>query len=219
LWKLVAAACVGSILFDPAGGAAADYRPVYDLEQNAPRAKPVLEHCADGASTDAGQPVLFSHWGDLSLSVSTRPAPYGEPIPLLLWFENPTDTTIGVWQCTGIANFLYGGFDIFDSAGHRILSRDDHHLKDAGVDSDGFRFSPMCSGQTPIPIPAHSCIHGTFPSILKDAWSSPENLLRADLSRVYDLPPGRYYMVERTRTPTPFDTPNGIAISVEDGRP
>ena len=214
LWRPIVAAGASSLLLGTADGMPATTPEVAGAQQSFASAGPALEHCADGTSADAGPPVMFHLRGVLSMGVSTKPAPYGAPILVLLWIENPTDEDTGVAECSTIAEFWESGIDIYDSAGHRVIDREEEYLKEKGLYEEGIS-SLICQSQREIAIPAHRCIHGSFSSPEHD-YSWNDWVLWTDLSFRYELPPGKYYIVERTWPRTPFDPRNGLAVTVED---
>jgi len=190
----------------------------YDREEKAREdkrvaaAKPVPEECAKSVSADTGSPVMFPSRGPLTLGVSTKTTHYGEPIPVLLWLSNPTDTAQPVWSCGGIIDdFWYSGMDVFDSAGHRVLSRDEEKQRKSGTLPT--QRVQVCGSTVETYIPAHACTHSTF--------SSQASYVSHDLHKYYELPPGRYFIVpaERTKDGEPvrrtvIDPTGGLAIVV-----
>lgn len=144
--------------------------------------------CAENASADTGQPVMFQH-GSLTWGLSTRPVRYGEKLLVLLWLYNPTDTPLSVMTCAGIDYFWSHEIAVLDSAGNQVLSRAEERLlaekkrNPASLFSDEF----VCFRNFPITVPPHSCLQGSF--------SKPQYDFARDFNRYYSLPPGQYSLV------------------------
>jgi len=191
----------------------------YDRDQKAREEKrlaaadPVPRQCASGVSADTGQPVMFPRHGELSWGISTKPVHYGEPVSILLWLDNPTDKPQPVRTCMDIDYFWATDIDVFDSIGNRVLSRKEDKNNKAG--NAGMELGFSCTRNFPVDIPAHTCAHGTFSSLAYD--------FSRDLSRYYELSPGRYFVVpaERTRGGKPVNRPlaepqTGLALDIQE---
>jgi hypothetical protein len=146
--------------------------------------------------------------GDLRWGFSTRPTPYGEALPVLLWLDNETGAPEGVASCSGIEFFWAEGIEIFDIAGHRVLSRSE--IKDRTTGQSSFPvFS--CARNVRIEVSANSCRHTSFSQKDYDFWMN--------LALLYDLPPGRYWLVpskDRGRHLPALPPEEGLAIIVEE---
>jgi hypothetical protein len=147
----------------------------------------IPEQCAQAITADTGQPIFpftgnHSNWG-----ISTQPIAYGQPVPLNLWIDNSTDQPIPILSCSDLELFTIRSINIFDSAGHRLLSKSDIQ---AGQTNAPARLG--CGLNSAISIPAHSCAHGSF--------TQPSNDFVKDLRRLYNLPPGIYNVVPAVRT-------------------
>jgi hypothetical protein len=172
---------------------------------------PVSGRCAKDASADTGQPVMFPGHGSVRRGLSTRPARYGERLPVLLWFDNSGDVPTSESSC-GIDWFWSTGIAVFDSRGHRVLSRVEE--EDRKTDRKPERLM-SCTRNVPIEVPKQSCLHTSF--------SEPDHDLSVDLSKLYELPPGRYFVVpveprsESTeRKDTPVAPQDGLIVTVEE---
>ena len=83
----------------------------------------IPEQCAQSITPDTGQPIFpfsgnRSNWG-----ISTQPVAYGQPVPINIWIDNPTDQPLPVMTCEDLDHFPESSIDIFDTAGHRVLSK------------------------------------------------------------------------------------------------
>jgi hypothetical protein len=178
---------------------------------------PLPPECTPDLSADTGKPVIFRHLGSLIWGLSTKPVPYGENIFMLLWVCNTTDKPLPVMTCEDIDRFWLDGLDVFDSSGHRVLSRreeNDKKLRDSNKFAPGGCFF-SCTRNFPINIPAHSCLHASF--------SNPNYDFVRDIRTYYSLPPGRYAIVpsERNKDCEPSrrtlpDPKNGLLIVVAE---
>lgn len=78
--------------------------------------------CAENASADTGQPVLFAR-GPLMWGLSTRPITYGQKLLVLLWSYNPSEEPLSVATCDDIDFFWLREIEVVDSAGDQVASR------------------------------------------------------------------------------------------------
>jgi hypothetical protein len=164
---------------------------------------------AEEVSANTGPPVLLQRPGPLVWGLSTKAVAHGEPVPVVLWLYNPTNTNRGVGTCD-INDFYSSGIDVFDSSGHRVSAvseqpaAQDPHTVNLPLRS--------CFG---FAIPPHTCMHGSF--------SQPGQFgLVRDLLQYYSLPPGRYVIVasERDQAGNPVartlsNPQNGLRVEVE----
>jgi len=150
------------------------------------------------ASADTGQPVWFQR-GHLLWGLSTRPASAGEKIPVVLWFDNPSDTQQFVTTCTDIDYFWVGGIELLDSAAKPVLSRAEEEWLAKGKPGGGSWFPyGACFSNGSIPIPPRTCLHGSFAAssiMLATGGVVSSYFFTKDLSSYYALPPGRYSLV------------------------
>jgi hypothetical protein len=175
-----------------------DKREQGDEAQRTASLKQPPSDCAKFVSNDTGRPVMFPSNGGLQWGYSTRPAKYGEPIWVVDWIDNPTDTPRNARMCSGVNSYLNGAFDVFDSAGNRVLDRSEqqHHPRVRGC--DGGNGIVLMSIQ-PLIIPPHTCMHGSF--------TDRRNGLVERLDGQYDLSPGKYFL-----RPS-LDSNNGFPVS------
>ena len=189
----------------------------YDLQvsqrekQPAANADPLPKECEKEVSADTGRPVMFPKHSDLLWGVSTKPATWGEPVPVLLWLHNPTDTPQPVMTCSGIEWFWALGIDVFEASGQRVLSVGEEKDKKK-PDMQGVL---MCTRNFAINIPPHACIHGNFSTLSYD--------FSTNLEGHYSLPPGRYMIVPGERGPdlkpvrrTLPAPSNGLSVVVQE---
>jgi hypothetical protein len=175
-----------------------DKREQENEAQRTASLKPPPTDCAKVISEDTGRPVMFPSHGGLQWGYSTRSARYGEPIWAVEWIDNPTDSPRDAWTCTGVDSYLNAAFDIFDSAGNRVLSRfEEQHKTDPGNEGTqrrprSLRFrgcdnrDPVLATIPPLVIPPHTCMHATF--------TDRRNGLAERLDQEYNLSPGRYFL-------------------------
>src|SRR5262249_267160 len=105
--------------------------------------------------------------------------------------------------------FWHYGIDVFDSSGHRILTKAEERARPNPQNRD----LQKCTRNVPIPIPPHGVLHGNF--------SNMGSRLSRDLRTEYDLVPGKYVIVaselganERQIERTLLNPPNGLRIEV-----
>ena len=151
----------------------------------------VPEQCALSITPDTGQPIFpfsgnRSNWG-----ISTTPTAYGQPVPLMIWIDNPTDQPVPVFTCRDLEYFAATAFDVFDSAGHRILDQPEAQAAQTNSSIPTTR-AFACTRNFAINIPAHTCAHGNF--------SAPSYDFVKDLSRFYSLSPGTFSIAPSART-------------------
>ena len=162
-------------------------------QQRGAAAEPLPKECAANLSADTGRPVMFPPRGALTWGLSSRAVSYGEPDSVLLWLFNPKDKPQPVWTCMDIGQFWLSGIDVFDSSGHRVLTRAEE--KDKGFpglkDVNLYSCLVSCARNFTIDIAPHSCAHTTFSASAYD--------FARDLRNYYSLPPGRYRIVPAER--------------------
>ncbi|HEY4379686.1 MAG TPA: hypothetical protein VGN01_05030 [Acidobacteriaceae bacterium] len=147
----------------------------------------IPEQCAQDITPDTGQPIFpfsgsRSNWG-----ISTQPAAFGQPVPLIIWIDNPTDQPLPVTTCNNLDYFFIYSIDIYDISGHRVHDKQQETTAHA-TSAPERPFS--CTSNMTFTIPAHTCSHGNF----------SQRVFR-DLTTRYTLPPGRYSIAPSTRTP------------------
>jgi hypothetical protein len=118
--------------------------------------------------------------GHLLWGLSTKPASVGEKIPVVLWFDNPSDTQQGITECGDIDYFWAREIELLDSAGKPVLSHAQYGI---------------CFSNGSIFLPPHTCLHGSFAAysiMLPTGGVVSSQHFTKDISRYYTLPPGRY---------------------------
>jgi hypothetical protein len=125
--------------------------------------------------------LTFPSRGSLTWGLSTKETPYPELIPVFLWLYNPTDESDSVSTC-GIDQFWLSGIDVFDSSGHRVLSREEKGEKKA---RDSGRTTMMVySANIAIVIPPHTCMHNSFPNPAYDSRDRGRGALPINLPKI-----------------------------------
>ena len=121
-----------------------------------------------------GRPIMFSSRDGIAYGISSGP---DNPSALYLWADNHTDKTVILPFCC--VSTLFARVDIFDSKGHRVLSKTDQAELKARADGREIVQVCTCSGSSSVP--PHTI----------------QLFLFADISEGYTLPPGRYTISER----------------------
>jgi hypothetical protein len=182
-------------------------------KQRTASAPPLPAECAKDVTDDTGLPVMLPSKGPLTWGLSTRPAAYGDEIPVILWLDNPTDKPQPVWTCMNIDWFWLSGILVFDSAGQRVLNvSEEKQFRESGTKPPAGRELMGCTRNFPINIPPHTCMHGIF--------SQPAYDFVRDLRTYYSLPPGRYFIAQAGADDKPVggappDPANGLSVTVE----
>ena len=113
-----------------------------------------------------------------------------EPIPLYIWTNNSSDHPIELGSCGAEPAYLKaGGFVLYDAYGHRVLNkRQTASDKQCKADPSGY-YNPLeCTlNLGPFLFPAHTCANS-----------------RIDLTKDYELPPGKYIISTRDPGDTAF---------------
>ena len=177
---------------------------------------PIPKECADGASANTGQPVMLERTRiqTLTWGVSTKPARYGQTLPIVIWIDNPTDESQFVATCGLITGFSELT-ELFDSSGRRMFRYEERRPRNPGFG--------VCTSSFSIKITPHTCLHGTFSDLY---GGGAESFLQYDLTENYNLLPGKYIITARLpnqatidaglQTPTAIDQNAGLIITVED---
>jgi hypothetical protein len=159
------------------------------------------KQCAAADFTKLGRPVIIEQGKEMAFGLSVLPATIlsGEPVPLHLWIDNPTDREASVMTCSTLDFFWAEGFDVYDAYGHRLLKKNElKNLQTPGLPSNQVpnkdcRGGWGCGRNFAIPIPPRTCANG-------NAYQLPYDFNR-NLADYYDLSPGVYYIVPAA----PFD--------------
>jgi hypothetical protein len=148
-----------------------------------------------------GRPFMFPAHDGIAFGVSSGP---DKPVTLHLWADNQTDKPESLYFCC--VSTLFGHSDVFDSEGHRVLSKDDQVEQKARL--EGRVTVEVCSCSGWLSVPPHTI----------------QLLDSEDISRGYNLQPGRYNVSERNPlspynlTPDEHEAahhnPDGLTISV-----
>ncbi len=136
-----------------------------------------------------GRPFMFPARDGIAFGVSSSP---DEPSELYLWADNQTGQAVDLIYCC--ISTLFDHIDMFDSEGHRVLSKTDQAAQKAL--SEGRQLVQVCTCSGWSSVPPHTVQLFVF----------------ADISDGYTLKSGRYTISERS----PYATyaPPGLAISV-----
>jgi hypothetical protein len=156
-------------------------------EEKSASTAPIPKECADGASANTGQPVMLerTRLQTLTWGVSTKPARYGQTLPIVMWIDNPTDESQFIATCGLIIGFSERT-ELFDSSGRRMFRYEERRPRNPGFG--------VCTASFSVEIAPHACLHGTFfdqPSV------GAESFLQYDLTENYNLLPGKYIITAR----------------------
>lgn len=164
------------------GQTATDKRPApngskVNCTDNNPLAKqlpPAGPACEQELLARRGRPFMFPAHNGVAFGVSSEP---DKPSLLHLWVDNQTDKSETFYVCCALT--LFAHIDIFDSQGHRILSKADQR----GLKScrEGCKIVEGCDCSGSATVPPHTI----------------EMLDSADVSVGYDIPPGRFVISAR----------------------
>jgi hypothetical protein len=130
--------------------------------------------CEKSEIATRGEPFMFSENDGLAFGISANPAKAGT---LYMWADNRTYKPIELYLCCNSS--LFERIDIFDSDGHRLMSKDDEVLQKAHL--EGTQTIEVCSCSGTVSVPPHT----------------KQFVMSADISAAYTLPPGRYTVGER----------------------
>jgi hypothetical protein len=144
----------------------------------------VPQECAKEVADDTGEPTTFPFDGPLQWGISTRPARSGSPLVVLLWIANSTEKLERVATCSDIDRFWLFAIDVVHESGHVVPWRGG---KVRNTEDDGL----FCFRNFAITIAPHTCRHTTF--------TEHEFDFSRDLQTIYDLPPGKYFIVPRVK--------------------
>jgi hypothetical protein len=127
-----------------------------------------------------GRPFMFPARYGIAFGVSSGP---DKPSALYLWADNQTDKARSLPFCC--VSTLFEHIDIFDSEGHRVLSKTDRSEQKAQLAGREVVQACTCSGSSSVP--PHTI----------------QLFLFADISDGYTLQSGRYTISERN-PPAPY---------------
>jgi hypothetical protein len=117
---------------------------------------------------------MFPARNGIAYGISSGPDVHSE---LYLWADNQTDATVNLYFCC--VSSLFDHIDIFDSGGHRVLSKADQLVQK--VHSEGRESVDVCSCSGWSSVPPHTIQLFVF----------------ADIYDAYTLGPGHYVISER----------------------
>ena len=148
-----------------------------------------------------GQPFMFSAHNGVAFGVSFGP---DKPSTLFLWADNQTDKPVNLLICCG--STLAEHIDIFDSEGHRVLSKTDQ--AEQKTRSEGREMVQVCTCSGWVSVPPHTI----------------RLLDSTEISAWYSIQPGRYTISERDppaaynlkpdERGVTLDAPPGLSISI-----
>jgi hypothetical protein len=118
---------------------------------------------------------MFPAHNGIAFGISSEP---DKPSSLNLWVDNQTDKGESLYFCC--VSTLFDHIDIFDSAGHRVLSRAD--VIEQKTREEGRTIVNVCTCSGWSQIPPHTI----------------QVFIFADISEEYTLPPGHYTITERS---------------------
>jgi hypothetical protein len=121
-----------------------------------------------------GQPFTFSAHNGVAFGVSSEP---DKPPTLCLWADNQTDNPVNLLICCG--STLAEHIDIFDSEGHRVLSKMDRAEQKARSEGREMVEGCTCSGWVSVPPHTIRLLDST------------------EISTWYSIQPGRYTISEQ----------------------
>jgi hypothetical protein len=130
--------------------------------------------CENELFARRGRPVMFPARNGIALGVSSSPDKHSA---LYLWADNRTSEAVTFYVCCVVT--LFDNIDIFDSEGHRVLSRADQAEQKAR--SEGLQTEQICTCSGWSVVPPHTI----------------QLVASADISDGCTLQPGRYTISER----------------------
>ena len=154
--------------------------------QEVAAANPVPQECGKDVTNDTRESVVFKR-GEMMWGLSGGEGRVGA-VPISLWFYNPTDKPQPLWTCESIDWFWILGIQVFDSEGHRVLSKAEVREREQREKIPNMLGCVMaCSANMLFEIKPHTCSYkGTITS---------GNDAGRNLTSLYDLTPGKYYVM------------------------
>ena len=159
---------------------------------------PIPAECNKPELLAFGQPKMIRSSGQLQfgLSMATSDFLAGQPVPLFVWVDNPTDEPLSVMTCMDLDYFKAHEFDLYDAYGHRVLSKSQvkiqQQCKTRPELGDIYK-AWSCTRNFPIAIPPHTCV------------TAKTYDFSATLTQNYDLPAGEYTVRPRRSQEKPED--------------
>jgi hypothetical protein len=159
--------------------------------------------CRKNVSEDTGTPVMFLSRGDLEWGLATHPAALDKGGPVTVWVHNRSDKPVSLFTCGDVENYLYSAFDVLDSSGRVVLTRQEADERKAGKTlGTRFRGVMACSSNVNFAVAPHSCISGSL------MHPSPFFTMRLDAK--YMVAPGTFFLV-----PPPATSPGQMPAAPE----
>jgi hypothetical protein len=126
------------------------------------------------------------------LSVPQREFRTARDVVLQVWAFNGSADTWSVWSCNDVGSFRSRGFDIYDSSGDRVFSREEVRVRGDCERDPRAAMSEwtieVCSANAPLPIAAGACI------------TRQDFTFKINLNDLYDLTPGEYVIHLRPKS-------------------
>ncbi len=128
----------------------------------------------------------------LGLSVPQQQLHAGSDVILQVWALNRSADTWSVWSCNDLGSFKSRAFDIYDSSGHRVFSREEIRVRGDCKRDPSAAMSEwtieVCSANGPLPIAAGACV------------TRQDYNFTIKLNELYDLTPDEYVIHLRPKS-------------------
>lgn len=159
--------------------------------------------CRKNVTKETGTPVMFPSRGDLEWGLSTRPAALDEGVPVTVWVHNRSNRPVSILTCGDVENYLYSAFDVLDSSGRLVLTRQEAKERKAGKPlPPRVRGVMACNSNVLFPIAPHSCISGSL--------TRPSPFFTMRLEKEYAVAPGTFFLV-----PPPATRPGQVPAAAQ----
>lgn len=135
-----------------------------------------------------GNPFMFPVHDGVAFGVSSGP---DRPSALVRWADNQTDKPVEFYSCCN--STFFNSIDVFDSSGHRVLSKEDLLVQRAL--EEGRETVEVCTCSGTFTVQPHTI----------------QIVDSVEISVRYTLQPGRYIISERTSRTSERSTVNGRA--------
>lgn len=143
------------------------------IDSTKPRAQvpPPGPQCAEEEFAKRGKPVMSPAHNGVAFGISSAP---GNSMTVNVWMDNQTDRAKYYYMCCR-SSFL-GAVEVYDSSGHRLLSKQEQAEQKACTDGAGFGITCSCS---------------TWNSVAPHTLQVVDS---GDLADGYVFSPGRYFI-------------------------
>ncbi|WP_353070118.1 hypothetical protein RBB75_07945 [Tunturibacter empetritectus] len=159
----------------------------------------VPDDCRKNVSDETGMPVMFLTRGDLEWGLATHPGALDKGVPVTVWVHNRSDRPVSIFTCMDVENYLYSAFDVLDSSGRLVLTRQEVEKGKAGKGlAARIRGVMACDSNIDFPVPPHSCISGSL--------TRPSPFFTMRLDSKYAVAPGTYFLIPPPAAPEPMQT-------------